>query len=129
MGDDSSATISIAKNNKLKEIYRTNNAMVGRLYRYVTLLLGMKPGQHEYKVMGLAPYGLPYHGNKSLKHFEKFNKIVGTKIIKKNTFKDVYYSTRDALHGERFDGIAWGLQTFTENFLKKWVLNCIKNLT
>ena len=83
MGDDSSATISIAKNNKLKEIYRTNNAMVGRLYRYVTLLLGMKPGQHEYKVMGLAPYGLPYHGNKSLKHFEKFNKIVGTKIIKK----------------------------------------------
>ena len=27
--------------------------MLGRIYRYVTLLLGMKPGQHEYKVMGL----------------------------------------------------------------------------
>jgi carbamoyltransferase len=126
MGDDSSATISLVNNEKIKEIYKTNNAMVGRLYRYTTLLLGMKPGQHEYKVMGLAPYGLPYHGNKSLKHFEKFNKIIGTKIVKTNIFKDVYYSTRKALEGERFDGIAWGLQTFTENFLKKWVLNCIK---
>jgi carbamoyltransferase len=125
-GDDSSATISLAKKESIKEVYRTNDAMVGRLYRYVTLLLGMKPGQHEYKVMGLAPYGLPYHGNKSLKHFEKFNKLIGTKIIRNKIFKDVYYSTRKALHGERFDGIAWGLQTFTENFLKKWVRNCIK---
>ena len=125
-GDDSSATISLVNDNKIKEIYRTNEAMIGRLYRYVTLLLGMKPGQHEYKVMGLAPYGLPYHGNKSLKHFEKFNKIVGTKIIKNNIFKDVYYSSREALHGERFDGIAWGIQTCTENFIKKWALNCIK---
>ena len=125
-GDDSSATISLVKDNKIKEVYRTNEAMIGRLYRYVTLLLGMKPGQHEYKVMGLAPYGLPYHGNKSLKHFEKFNRIVGTKIIKNNIFNDVYYSTREALHGERFDGIAWGIQTCTENFIKKWTLNCIK---
>ena len=38
-----------------KELYKTNNAMFGRLYRYITLMLGMKPLQHEYKVMGLAP--------------------------------------------------------------------------
>lgn len=125
-GDDSSATISLAKKGKVKEIYRTNEAMLGRLYRYVTLLLGMKPGQHEYKVMGLAPYGQAYHGLKSLNHFKNFNSIVGTKIIKKKIFKDVYYSTREQLHGERFDGIAWGLQTYTEQFLKKWILNCIK---
>ena len=54
--------------------------MIGRLYRYITLLLGMKPGQHEYKVMGLAPYGLPYHGQRSLDHFRKYNKIKGIKI-------------------------------------------------
>ena len=124
-GDDSSATISLANSKKINEIYRTNDAMLGRLYRYVTLLLGMKPGQHEYKVMGLAPYGQAYHGMKSLKHFEKFNIIKGTKIFRKKYFKDVYYSTRNELHGERFDGIAWGLQTFTENFLKKWSINCI----
>ena len=124
-GDDSSATVSIANNGTVEEIYRTNDAMIGRLYRYVTLLLGMKPSQHEYKVMGLAPYGQEYHGKKSLLHFEKFNKIIGYKIINKRIFKDVYLSSRKALNGERFDGIAWGLQTCTENFLKKWVLNCI----
>ena len=44
-GDDSSATISIVdKNEKIVEKYRTNEAMVGRVYRYVTLFLGMKPG-------------------------------------------------------------------------------------
>ena len=125
-GDDSSATISIGKKGNIKEVYRTNDAMIGRLYRFITLLLGMKPGQHEYKVMGLAPHGQEYHGKKSLKHFEKFNKISGHKIFKKTVFKDIYFSSRKELHGERFDGIAWGLQTCTERFLKKWVLNCIK---
>jgi carbamoyltransferase len=125
-GDDSSATISVVEKDQIKEKYRTNNAMLGRIYRYVTLLLGMKPGQHEYKVMGLAPYGLRYHGLKSLKHFENFNKIVGHRILKLKKFNDVYFSSRKILHGERFDGIAWGLQTYTESFLKKWVLNCIK---
>ena len=100
--------------------------MIGRLYRYITLLLGMKPGQHEYKVMGLAPYGLPYHGQRSLDHFRKYNKIKGIKILKKNFFKDCYYSSKKILQGERFDGIAWGLQTYTEEFIKKWTINCIK---
>ena len=126
-GDDSSATISIVdKNEKIVEKYRTNEAMVGRVYRYVTLFLGMKPGQHEYKVMGLAPYGQKYHGIKSLEHFRKFNKINGHKILKTNNFKDVYCSTREKLHGQRFDGVAWGLQLYTEEFLEKWTLNCIK---
>ena len=29
---------------------------VGAFYSFVTLALGMKFGEHEYKVMGLAPY-------------------------------------------------------------------------
>lgn len=125
-GDDSSATISVAKNNEIKEKYRTNDAMTGRLYRYITLLLGMKPGQHEYKVMGLAPYGTRYHGQKSLDHFNKFNKLEGYKIKKTNIYKDVYLSSRDKLHGQRFDGIAWGLQKYLEDFVEEWTLNAIK---
>ena len=116
-GDDSSATISIGKKGNIKEVYRTNDAMIGRLYRFITLLLGMKPGQHEYKVMGLAPHGQEYHGKKSLKHFEKFNKISDIKFLK-TVFKDIYFSSRKELHGERFDGIGGGLQTCTERFLK-----------
>ena len=33
-----------------------NDFIIGRLYRYITLILGLKPNEHEYKVMGLAPY-------------------------------------------------------------------------
>ena len=61
-GDESSATISEFNSFMYKELYKTNNAMFGRLYRYITLMLGMKPLQHEYKVMGLAPYSSEYHG-------------------------------------------------------------------
>ena len=125
-GDDSSATISLSNGNSITEKYKTNDAMLGRLYRHITLLLGMKPGMHEYKVMGLAPYGQKYHGKKSLDHFKKFNNLNGIKIEKSNIFKDVYFSSRDELHGERFDGIAWGLQQFTEEFIGEWVKNCIK---
>ncbi len=125
-GDDSSATISVVKNYQIKEKYKTNDAMVGRIYRYITLLLGMKPGQHEYKVMGLAPYGTKYHGQKSLEHFRKFNKIKGYKIEKTKNFKDVYLSSKKMLQAERFDGIAWGLQQYVEEFIEKWTLNAIK---
>ena len=29
------------------------------MYRYTTLILNLKPDQHEYKVMGMAAYGTP----------------------------------------------------------------------
>ena len=32
------------------------NCNIGRMYRYATLLLGMRPADHEYKLMGLAAY-------------------------------------------------------------------------
>src|SRR5438876_1033775 len=32
---------------------------LGSFYSFVTLLLGMRAGEHEYKVMGLAPYAPP----------------------------------------------------------------------
>ncbi len=125
-GDDSSATISTSNMLEITEKYKTNDAMVGRLYRYITLLLGMKPGQHEYKVMGLAPYGTKYHGYKSFNFFQKFNKIQNHKIIKSKFIKEIYYTSKKYLEGERFDGIAWGLQKYTENFLNQWISNCIK---
>jgi len=125
-GDDSSATISFKEKIGIKEVYKTNDAMIGRLYRYITLLLGMKPGQHEYKVMGLAPYGSEYHGHRSFNFFKKFNKILNYKIINPKSYKDCYYSSKSNLEGERFDGIAWGLQKYLEYFLTKWTTNCIK---
>ena len=99
--------------------------MLGRIYRYITLLLGMKPAEHEYKVMGLAPYGTEYHGKNS-KFFWKFNSIDGFKIKRNKNLKDIFLQREKSLNAERFDGIAWGLQKFTEQFLTKWINNIIK---
>ena len=60
IGDYSSGSVSIVKKNKfyLKAFNKENH--LGHIYQYITLLLGMKPNQHEYKVMGLAPYASNY---------------------------------------------------------------------
>jgi carbamoyltransferase len=126
-GDDSSASVSIIENNNITEHWRSNSVHLGRLYRYVTLILGMLPLQHEYKVMGLAPYGTEYHGKRSLAVFRKINKVVGNEIHDNNAFPDLYYSINDALEGERFDGIAWGLQTYIEEMLTDWIANNCKS--
>ena len=124
-GDDSSATYSQYKNGFLTEKWSSNLVNLGRLYRYVTLILGMKPAQHEYKVMGLAPYGNEYHGKRALEFFNTLSKVEGTQILPTNVVKDLYFSVRDALEGERFDGIALGLQEHLQIILQKWIENCI----
>ena len=54
-------------NLKIKNISQGNDFIIGRLYRYVTLIMGLKPNEHEYKVMGLAPYCNKDYSNKILK--------------------------------------------------------------
>jgi carbamoyltransferase len=125
-GDDSSATVSTVLNGIITEKWRSNEVMLGRLYRYVTLILGMLPVQHEYKVMGLAPYGSEYHGKRSLDFFRTIDSVEGTTIVRNSAVKDMYFSVKKKLEGERFDGIAWGLQTYLEEILQKWIGNNVK---
>ena len=127
MGDDSSATCSeISSDGNWREFFSSNDVNIGRLYRYVTLLLGMKPCQHEYKVMGLAPYGNLYHGQTSLDIFRKTNSVKGVQIVNETPLDDLYFTLKRELEGERFDGIAWGLQTFLEELLCEWTANICK---
>ena len=87
-GDDSSATFSIfQKKIGVKEIWRSNEPSLGRLFRNITIFLGMRPGHDEYKVMGLAPYGSRKKSKQILKFFKKFDFVKGVKIKKKNYLK------------------------------------------
>ena len=65
MGDKSNLSVSIVKNSKLKEVYYSKKNKIGTLYKFITLMLGMKPSQHEFKVMGLAPYASDYETKKA----------------------------------------------------------------
>jgi len=127
-GDDSSATIStMSADGAITEHWSSNLVQAGRLYAYVTLILGMKPGQHEYKVMGLAPYGNEYHGKRALEFFRRINRVDGIEIVNDGNLPDLYYSVKDGLEGERFDGIAWGIQTWLEELLCEWVENNVRH--
>lgn len=125
-GDGLSATISTVKNGKVERILASKDFNLGRLYRYITLLLGMKPNEHEYKVMGLAPYTKPYLIKKPYEVFKETLYVDGLEFKFKIKPKDHYFYFKEKLEGCRFDGIAGGLQKYVEEILVTWVSNAIK---
>ncbi len=126
-GDGNSASISIGEGNSLKQVKTISHSdfQIARIYRYVTLLLGMKPDEHEFKVMGLAPYCKPETYKKAYEIFSEFMYVDGLDFKIKNRPQDLYLHFRDKLEGVRFDGIAGGLQKYVEDLLVEWVGNVV----
>lgn len=121
------ATISILKNNKIKRLFQTKNFIVGRIYRHITLILGMKWGEHEYKTMGLAPYSSEYYSDGPYTIFDKALDIKFKKKVSiKKRLKDCYFHFLKPLSLYRFDGIAQGVQRFAEEKILKWFSYWIK---
>lgn len=129
-GDDLSGTISIydAKNQKIKRVkeYHHSVFQLGRMYRYTTLLLRMIPNEHEYKVMGLAPY---YNGKMTKKVenvFDQMLRINGLEFEFNPEIKNIYQHLKENLNEFRFDHIASGIQAFSEKILVEWFTNAMK---
>lgn len=125
IGDYSNGTVSEFSESCRTEIARAKENHLGHIYQYITLILGMKPAQHEYKVMGLAPYANIKELEKSYAVFAPVLKVDGLNIVFDKKPGDLYFHFRDALEGHRFDGIAGGLQKFLEDILCAWVRNCV----
>ena len=127
-GDDLSATISIfdgEKINRVKE-YNHKDFQLARIYRYTTLVLRMLANEHEYKVMGLAPY---HNSKKTIEVEEVLNNmqsIDGIEFSFNSDVKDIFYYLDENLKKFRFDQIASGLQSFTEKLLTEWFSNMSK---
>ena len=122
-GDEANCSVWTYEKGRLRCHKKYNNFNIGRIYRYITLLLGMKPNEHEYKVMGLAPYA--YTLTKYVKEVKEifqnafdFNLETG-EVFSKELPKDLYFLFKNKLEGYRFDVIAAGLQSYTENMIKK----------
>ena len=88
----------------------------------------MKPGNHEYKVMGLAPYASNYEINKCYKIFDKIQKLRGLNIVFDKKRKDLFFHFKEKFKNCRFDGIAGALQKFLEKKLTDWFVVCNKKL-
>lgn len=126
MGDDTCSKVYLVKDDFWKEIAKTPNAYtLGWLYLYVTEYLGMKPNEHEYKVMGLAPYCDPNSADKIKKIFKQLMWVDGLTIKSSIPMIGYYSFIEKKLSKVRFDAIAGGIQTFTEEILMQLITNAI----
>ena len=102
-----SASVYSCGNNQsldIAKIASENDFIVGRLYRYITLILGLL-NEHEYKVMGMAPIAkisILRMYLICLNHSRKLKKS----FCFKNRPRDLYFTIHDALEGQRFDSIS-----------------------
>ena len=127
-GDGLSATVNIYNKNEMKIISKSSKAFsLGYLYSEVTGFLGMKPSEHEFKVMGLAPYAKEEYSNKLLPFFRK---IIW--LNKNDEFEASFpmpllkYHLKENLIYNRFDNIAGALQKFTEEIVIDWISHWIR---
>jgi carbamoyltransferase len=123
-GDGLCATASIGHGVELQCREATPSApgSLGAFYSFITLLLGMKPGEHEFKVMGLSAYAAPTAAEQAEEALRSVFDLV----------EDVpcrfawqrrgprYRLLLEATLGLRFDAIAGGAQRFLEDALVRW---------
>jgi carbamoyltransferase len=130
-GDGLSSTVNIGINGHIQRIaFSSSYDSIGNaFYTQITSFLGLKPWDHEYKVMGLAPYGKPEYCIEQMRKIIRldphnplrFENTVGT--IRSSTIQS---KLRKLLVNQRFDNIAAAAQQHLEDLMKKWVQNAIK---
>ncbi len=123
-GDGLCATASSATATTLTRREATSSApgSLGAFYSFVTLLLGMRAGEHEYKVMGLAPYA-PARAvevaTAALRDVFGFEPGTPCRFAWKKK-GGRYRLLLEATLGLRFDGIAAAAQQLLEDALITW---------
>ncbi|HEX6080533.1 MAG TPA: carbamoyltransferase C-terminal domain-containing protein [Methylomirabilota bacterium] len=96
---------------------------VGAFYSFATLALGMKFGEHEYKVMGMAPYAPDKYARRAE---EALRAVFDLEEGPPARFRwrapgERYQLLLRAMVGLRFDWVAGGAQRLLEDVLLRWV--------
>ncbi len=128
-GDGLCATVSVGEAGRLRTLARTDSGhSLGDLYARVTREMGMKPLEHEYKLMGMAPYAEERYAEEVSKIFASYLEVDGLRFRCRLPEPTQY--THDRIHRDmrwmRFDWVAAGLQLFTERRMLEWIGNCIR---
>ncbi|MBI3486288.1 hypothetical protein HY025_05125 [Candidatus Daviesbacteria bacterium] len=128
VGDFESATISKFEDGNLIRLSTiTFQHSIGFFYQHITQLLGLKPVEDEYKVMGLAPYAEKTKSKevyKLLAPYFKINKSENKWEIAPPEYY-LWNQLPKLLSYKRFDSIAGAAQEIIEEILSKWVENAL----
>jgi len=132
-GDRLSATVSVGEKRDLTRIAEVSeHDSIGRLYAVITRRLGMAPLEHEYKVMGLAPYAsgagrIEAAARRFLDLFEfRSNPLAWRRRPGVPSMYSAYEFLGRLVEGEQFDVVAAGVQGFLERMLTAWVRNAVR---
>jgi len=129
-GDGLSGTVSIVENGKWKRLKEISSFdSLGIVYGRATQLLAMKPWEHEYKLMGMAPYANEKHTLKSYEIFSRYLRLSDDGLSFYNPTKYWGNSLLEAMRGDlkdvRFDCVASGVQMLHEKIVTDFVRNWI----
>src|SRR3989338_2211955 len=133
-GDGVCASVSVGRAGHLERVATVPvRDSFAALYARATFLMGMMPLEHEYKLMGLAPYADQKRAEplaqQLLSYFEwpadePLNWHLADQFISANYLgghlKDVFYL-------QRFDVVAAAMQMFVERMTLRWVRQCIQH--
>lgn len=129
-GDGIKSAVFKGVGGSLEELQRSNHFSIGNIYSAVTFFLGFTPHEHEYKLMGLAPYVNPKYAEQYQNYFTKYLDLRNDDTEFYNPiFLDhsIFFKIiMNDLRKDRFDNIAAGLQAFCEQIVLRWVKGNIK---
>lgn len=126
-GDGLCSTVHVVRNGRWERIGKTEaGSSIASFYGAITKFLKMKVNEHEYKVMGLAPYCSAYNRDKTLKKFQglfwvnddlSFGSVGGGNFVTK--------WLNENLTEDRFDAVAAAAQKYVEDLAVEWVTKAI----
>jgi carbamoyltransferase len=95
------------------------------LYSAITAHLGLKPYEHEYKVMGMAPYGQAEH---CIGVMRQAFAVEGLKFRNRTgrIGEGVQRWFHNHLYKQRFDNVSAACQQLFEELMVQWVRNAIE---
>ena len=130
-GDGLSATVSVGEKGELTRVAETTyyDSIGAAFYSEITAYLGLTRWDHEYKTMGLAPYGRP---EKCIAEMQRMFRLNPSNPLEfENTLgaylpSDIQKKLGPVLAGKRFDDIAAGAQSWLEELLTGWISAAIE---
>jgi len=126
-GDGLCASVNTGQDNTIDVIVHTPkfHGPAAGMYSAVTAYLGLRPYEHEYKVMGMAPYGQPEHC------IDVFRKAFGVDGLRFRNHtgrmaEGMQHFLGRHLRQQRFDNISAACQLAFEELMVQWVRNAVQ---
>lgn len=131
MGDQLCASVRVMGKSGERLLGATHWAnSLGAIYSWVTYLTGFVPLEHEYKLMGMAPYASSFAANEVADVFARYLGLsedgLGFRRKTLTRTNDLGERIERDLRGRRFDHICAGLQEFTERLLADWAVRAVR---